>query len=35
MAERGMTQLVAAADSATRDRLAESLATMVWSTIYA
>jgi AcrR family transcriptional regulator len=35
MAERGMTQLVAPADADGLDRLAESLATMVWSTVYA
>jgi AcrR family transcriptional regulator len=34
MAERGMTQLVALADDEARDRLAESLATMVWYTLY-
>jgi AcrR family transcriptional regulator len=34
MAERGMTQLVAHADAEERDRLAESLATMVWHTLY-
>jgi hypothetical protein len=34
MAERGMTQLVASADVTALDRLAESLATMVWYTIY-
>ena len=31
---RGMTQLVAHADAEERDRLAESLATMVWHTLY-
>jgi AcrR family transcriptional regulator len=35
MAERGMSQLVAAADAAGIDRLAESLGTMVWYTVYA
>jgi AcrR family transcriptional regulator len=35
MAERGMSQLVASADATGLDRLAESLATMVWYTIYA
>ena len=35
MAERGMTHLVASADEPGLDRLAESLATMVWSTVYA
>jgi TetR/AcrR family transcriptional regulator, ethionamide resistance regulator len=34
MAERGMTQLVDRSDPAQMDRLAESLATMVWHTIY-
>ena len=34
MAERGMTQLVAEADAAGRGRLAESLAAMVWHTLY-
>lgn len=34
MAERGMSQLVANSDAAERDRLAESLATMVWHTLY-
>jgi TetR/AcrR family transcriptional regulator, ethionamide resistance regulator len=34
MAERGMTQLVPSADTAERDRLADSLATMVWYTLY-
>lgn len=34
MAERGMTTLAANADSAALDRLAESLATMVWCTFY-
>ena len=34
MAERGMTQLVAHADAAARDRLAESLASMVWYALY-
>jgi TetR/AcrR family transcriptional regulator, ethionamide resistance regulator len=35
MAERGMAQLVARADDPGIDRLAESLATMVWQTVYA
>jgi TetR/AcrR family transcriptional regulator, ethionamide resistance regulator len=34
MAERGMTQIAATADDAALDRLAESLATMVWCTVY-
>jgi hypothetical protein len=34
MAERGMSQLVAHADPARLDRLAESLATIVWLTVY-
>jgi AcrR family transcriptional regulator len=34
MAERGMTQLVAVADAPGRERLAESLAAMVWHTLY-
>jgi hypothetical protein len=29
-----MTQLVATADTVERDRLADSLATMVWYTLY-
>jgi AcrR family transcriptional regulator len=35
MAERGMSQLVATADEAGRDRLADSLAAMVWHSVYA
>jgi TetR/AcrR family transcriptional regulator, ethionamide resistance regulator len=35
MAERGMSRLVVSAGPAELDRLAESLATMVWSTVYA
>jgi TetR/AcrR family transcriptional regulator, ethionamide resistance regulator len=35
MAERGMSRLVASAGPAELDRLAASLATMVWSTVYA
>jgi len=34
MAERGMSQLVAGADPRRLDRLAKSLATMVWLTVY-
>jgi AcrR family transcriptional regulator len=34
MAERGMTELVAAADPATLERLAASLAAIVWRAIY-
>ena len=34
MAERGMTQLVAVADAPGRERLAESLAAMVWHALY-
>jgi AcrR family transcriptional regulator len=34
MAERGMTQLVAPADGTAQARLAESLATIVWHTLY-
>jgi hypothetical protein len=34
MAERGMTQLVAVADAPGRERLAESLAVMVWYALY-
>ncbi len=34
MAERGMTQLVAVADAPGRERLAESLAAMVWQALY-
>lgn len=34
MAERGMSRLVASADPGRLDRLAESLATMVWLTVY-
>jgi hypothetical protein len=30
MAERGMTQIASIADDAALDRLAESLATLVW-----
>ena len=32
--ERGMTQLVASADTVERDRLGDSLPTMVWYTLY-
>jgi len=35
MGERGMTQLVPGADEATIQRLAESLAAIVWNSIYA